>query len=143
MPRFVVTKCVDAYVNYVGIVDAKSATAARLTAEEQDSLIDWKEDGVTEFDEVEWDNVSPEPVADDFAFGRSEAEIMTDAAKALRDMRAAYGRLHDFLSDAIEGGRLKESDIPDDYAAIVAQLEGPCSAADDAAKKIIAGIDAL
>jgi hypothetical protein len=66
-----------------------------------------------------------------------------DLEASLRTMRAAYGRLHDFLSDAIEGGRLKEADIPDDYAAIVAQLEGPCSAADDTAGKIIAEIDAL
>ena len=61
---------------------------------------------------------------------------------ALREMRAAYGRLHDFLSDAIEGGRLKESDLPDDYQAIVAQLEA-CAAADHKAKAIIAEIDAL
>ena len=61
---------------------------------------------------------------------------------ALRDMSAAYGRLHDFLSDAIEGGRLKESDLPDDYQAIVAQLEA-CAAADHKAKAIIAEIDAL
>jgi hypothetical protein len=61
---------------------------------------------------------------------------------ALRDMRAAYGRLHDFLSDAIEGGRIKESDLPDDYQAIVAQMEA-CAAADHKAKAIIAEIDAL
>lgn len=65
-----------------------------------------------------------------------------DLLTALRDMRAAYGRLHDFLSDAIEGGRFKESDLPDDYQAIVAQLEA-CAAADHKAKAIIAEIDAL
>lgn len=35
---------------------------------------------------------------------------------------AAYHRLHDFLSDMIEGGRLTESDIPDDYQAVVEAL---------------------
>lgn len=65
-----------------------------------------------------------------------------DLEEALRDMRAAYGRLHDFLSDAIEGGRLKESDLPDDYQSIVAQLE-ICAAADHKAKAVIAEIDAL
>jgi hypothetical protein len=65
-----------------------------------------------------------------------------DLEAALRDMRVAYGRLHDFLSDAIEGGRLKESDLPDDYLAIVTQLE-TCAAADHKAKAIIAEIDAL
>lgn len=34
----------------------------------------------------------------------------------------AYHRLHDFLSDMIEGGRLTESDIPDDYQALVETL---------------------
>lgn len=63
-----------------------------------------------------------------------------DLEAALRDMRATYGRLHDFLSDAIEGGRMKESDLPDDYQAIVAQLEA-CTAADHKAKAIIAEID--
>lgn len=32
-------------------------------------------------------------------------------------------KLHDIISDTIEGGRLRESDIPDDYEALVLQLE--------------------
>lgn len=46
--------------------------------------------------------------------------------EALKQMVQAYGRLHDILSDTIESGRLSESDIPDDYQAIVEQLTGPC-----------------
>lgn len=61
-----------------------------------------------------------------------------DTLKALEQMQEAYGRLHDFLSDAIEAGRLTEADIPDDYAAIVEQLAGPCNAASEAAKAAIA-----
>jgi hypothetical protein len=53
---------------------------------------------------------------------------------SLRAMQAAYGKLHDMLSDAIEGGRLKQDDIPDDYRAIVEQLAGACNAADHAAE---------
>lgn len=34
----------------------------------------------------------------------------------------AYGCLHDGLSDMIEGGRLKEADIPDDYQWLVKEL---------------------
>ena len=34
----------------------------------------------------------------------------------------AYRKLHDSLSDMIEGGRLDESDIPDDYKALVEAL---------------------
>ena len=50
-------------------------------------------------------------------------------ANAAPDLLAAYGTLHDMLSDMIEGGRLKREDIPDDYEALVAQLSGPCNAA--------------
>lgn len=59
-----------------------------------------------------------------------------DMLVALRTMRAAYGRLHDFLSDAIEGGRLTDDHIPDDHAAICDALE-KCNAADDVAKVAI------
>lgn len=61
------------------------------------------------------------------------ADTVRDAAPdvltTLRDMRAAYGRLHDFLADAIEGGRLNESHLPDDYAAICDAL-AKCGEAD-------------
>jgi hypothetical protein len=36
---------------------------------------------------------------------------------------AMYQKLHDGLSDMIEGGRLNESDIPDDYKWLVDSLE--------------------
>lgn len=49
---------------------------------------------------------------------------------ALAAMLNAYGLLHDRLSDCIESGRLKESDLPDDYKALANQLAGPCNAAD-------------
>lgn len=45
------------------------------------------------------------------------------APDAIAEYRKAYSRLHDFLSDMIEGGRLTEADIPDDYQAIVIALE--------------------
>lgn len=34
-----------------------------------------------------------------------------------------YGNLHDALSDAIEAGRIRESDIPDDFRALIMHLE--------------------
>ena len=34
-----------------------------------------------------------------------------------------YERLHDMVSDMIEGGRLTRADVPDDYDALVHQLE--------------------
>ena len=39
------------------------------------------------------------------------------------DLLNAYFELHDMLSDMIEAGRLTEGDIPEDYAALVEQLE--------------------
>lgn len=44
------------------------------------------------------------------------------------DLLNAYFELHDMLSDMIEAGRLTEGDIPEDYAALVEQLE-QCNAA--------------
>ena len=41
----------------------------------------------------------------------------------MEDLLNAYFTLHDMLSSMIEGGQLTESDIPDDYAALVEQLE--------------------
>ena len=41
----------------------------------------------------------------------------------MEDLLNAYFTLHDVLSSMIEDGRLTESDIPDDYAALVEQLE--------------------
>lgn len=38
------------------------------------------------------------------------------------DVYATYGRLHDFVSDCIEGGRLTEDMLPDDYQALTEQL---------------------
>jgi hypothetical protein len=45
-----------------------------------------------------------------------------DLLEALEAMRQKYGKLHDFLSDCIENGRLTEAEIPDDYQAISGAL---------------------
>ncbi len=42
---------------------------------------------------------------------------------------ASYSKLHAMLADMIEGGRLSEADLPDDFLALVNQLGGPCCAA--------------
>lgn len=54
---------------------------------------------------------------------------------ALQLMLEQYGRLHDALSDAIEGGRLTEADVPDDYQALVSLLVA-ARAADEVAKAV-------
>lgn len=63
----------------------------------------------------------------------TEGLDLTEANAALivaaPELLTAYGKLHDMLSEMIESGRLKESDIPDDYRAVVEQLAGPCNAA--------------
>jgi hypothetical protein len=46
--------------------------------------------------------------------------VLTDHQKNV--LLAAYGKLHDGLSEMIEEGRLREADIPDDYQWLVKQL---------------------
>lgn len=41
----------------------------------------------------------------------------------LIDLCNEYQELHDGLSNMIEGGRLKKSDVPDDYEWLVFSLE--------------------
>ncbi len=59
-----------------------------------------------------------------------------ETAAALKIMRKSYGRLHDMLSDMVEGGRLSEAEIPDDYQALVDAL-AECDGADHATKKAL------
>ena len=49
-----------------------------------------------------------------------ESIIQTRTAPATNDKH--YHKLHDGLSDMIEGGRLKASDIPDDYQWLIETL---------------------
>jgi hypothetical protein len=61
------------------------------------------------------------------------AVTVDQLAEVLRATWQMYGRLHDLLSDAIEDGRLKRQDIPDDYQAITETLgecAGPAAAAE-------------
>lgn len=46
---------------------------------------------------------------------KTKAQVRWDTVKQ-------YERLHDGLSDMIEGGRLTEADIPDDYQWLVETL---------------------
>lgn len=62
-----------------------------------------------------------------FASLESKGKFNGDLLAILGD----YRRLHDMLSDMIEGGRLKEADIPDDYEAIVEQLAKLANALED------------
>lgn len=54
-------------------------------------------------------------------------EIISPTIDAVNKYRRTYGQLHDGLSDMIEGGRLEECDIPDDYQWLVRQLVFCCS----------------
>lgn len=58
--------------------------------------------------------------------GKAEAFEDADPApsdlNALKEALRKYAVLHDMLSDMTEGGRLRECDIPDDYAALCDQL---------------------
>lgn len=106
MPKFIVTKSVDAFANYVAIVEAKNAAEARELAEDVD---DWKEDGVTEHGDTDYDNVAPERVADDFTFGPSDADVMGRMLGMLHIFRSTiefYRAIDDRAGDG-EGSKLK------------------------------------
>jgi hypothetical protein len=53
-----------------------------------------------------------------------QAQKARDAAEAGPDMRKAYGKLHDMLSDEIEDGEITIKD--GNYRKLVRQLSGPC-----------------
>lgn len=72
MPKFLVTKSVDAFINYGAIVEAVSAHEAREIAEDDDDLLDWYTVSTSEFDNVDFDNIEPEEVADDFMLEPSQ-----------------------------------------------------------------------
>lgn len=76
MPKFLVTKSVDAFVNYSAVVEAETADAAQEIAVTADPVLDWQQTSVAEFDHVDFDNIPPELVADDFAL---EPETDLDA----------------------------------------------------------------
>ena len=61
--------------------------------------------------------------------GGDRKQLSLFSEEEMRDQLRHYGFLHDGLSDMIEGGRLREEDIPEDYQWLVRMLttvpEGP------------------
>lgn len=84
MPKFLVTKSVDAFVNYSAIVEAENASEARQKAEDEDRFLAWHETSVTDFDETDFDNIEPEAVADDFTLEPAE-DLTAELLAALKD----------------------------------------------------------
>jgi predicted RNA-binding Zn-ribbon protein involved in translation (DUF1610 family) len=68
-------------------------------------------------------------------------EAAAELLAALKSMRKLYGDLHDGLSDMVEGGRLTEAKVPDDYRWVVDSLSN-CIEADQLAEKAITRIGA-
>lgn len=54
----------------------------------------------------------------------------------INELLEAYFDLHDMLSDMIEGGRLTEADIPDDYQALLEQIDRCNKAYDEYSKEM-------
>ncbi len=85
MPKFLVTASVDAFANYQTVIHAADETEAREAAEsewESNSLA-WQQTSVSEFDHVDFDNIPPEMVADDFKL-EPEADLTAEILAALR-----------------------------------------------------------
>lgn len=62
MPKFRVTKCVDAFAHYSTIVEADDPEQAVVVAQANEHSLDWESDGVSEYDKVSWDNIDPEEI---------------------------------------------------------------------------------
>lgn len=89
MPKFLVTKCVDAVVNYGAIVEAATAKEADEFAQENNDSLSWSQTGVYELDGVDFDNIEPQEVADDFTI--EPAEDL--AAELLAALKAIVARI--------------------------------------------------
>lgn len=68
----------------------------------------------------------------DFRVAPFDLAVSSPSNAAGVSLQQAYERLHDILSDCIEGGRLREADLPDDYQALVEAL-ATCNAATNTA----------
>lgn len=62
MKRFIVTKCVDAFVHYEVEVKAKTAEQAKQLAIHYNDILAWEKTGVTEYDHADFDNIPPESI---------------------------------------------------------------------------------
>jgi len=51
------------------------------------------------------------------------AAAASDLLGAVRAARHGWGKLHDIVSDLVESGKLSESNLPDDYQALVLALK--------------------
>lgn len=103
MPKWIVFKSVDAFVNYAATVEAADAGQARLAAEESGSGLRWERISVSEFDYVDFDNIEPEPFeeppaepaktilqrAESFISGFQDDEMQEGIAELLADLREA------------------------------------------------------
>lgn len=131
MARYLVTKSVDAFANYTGIVEAASAAEARRIAEAEDDLIDWKFSSVGECDDVDFDNIEPELVAEDFAVGPSDAEVIAEMLAALRAIIALAPAeqpeeedYDDTESAYYNGGEVAAWEAAEIALGIIAKVEG-------------------
>lgn len=114
MAKFIITKCVDAYANYRALVVADSGEEARKLAENDDNAYVWIADGVSEFDDVNFENIEPEAVADEYEFP-VEPEPADDAVQVvggdaalalLREAIEAWPQVG--TDDEINGGDMVE-----------------------------------
>lgn len=96
MPKFLVTASVDATVNYSKVIEADSATEADEIAKQEwaaDSL-SWMNTGTYELDNVDFDNIEPQEVADDFTLEPDE-DLTAELLAALKAVKARINGVWD------------------------------------------------
>ncbi len=78
-----------------------------------------------------------EPTLGEIAANAALIAAAPDLLEACNLARKEWGKVHDIVSDLIEGGVLTESMIPDDYQALVVALEAASLSADYKTEKAI------
>lgn len=123
MAKYLVFKSIDAFANYAGLVEAASAAEARRIAEEQDDEIVWSLHGVSEFDDVDFDNIEPELVAEDFADGPTDGEIIAEMLETLKAV-ASCPQAAPWLVQLPMTGRAARMSVFDAMMSAIATAEG-------------------
>lgn len=99
MPKFIVTKSVDAHANYSALVEADDATDAINVARDEEGALDWHPVCVNEYDDRVWGNIEPEEVADDYVMDERPEAWPVNLDKVLSALNEAEAFIQGFDGD--------------------------------------------
>lgn len=85
MPKYEVTKLVDAYVPYTAIVNARDADEAIKVARLHEEDLTWEAQDAREFDDTEWPREEVEKVVTDISLDSDEMATLHLCLNAVKD----------------------------------------------------------